>query len=295
MLNLELYKVFYYAAKTGSISNAAKELFITQPAVSQSIKQLETELGGKVFFRTSRGIKLTSEGRVLYKYIEQAYGLIRTAENKFLEMQNLLSGEIKIGAGDTLSKYYLLPYLREFHEKYPQIKVQVTNRTTFETIELLKSGKVDFGIINLPIKNRERLVIHEVLTVEDCFVCGEKYKDLAQKPISVKDLSNYPLLLLEKGSNTRGFVDNFFLEHNVEVVPEIELGSVNLLIEFAKIGLGISYVVKDFIEDELRNGKVFKIDLLEKIPKRKIGVITLKDVPISSSAKEFLRMLNMSE
>lgn len=295
MINLELYKVFYYAAKTGSISNAAKELFITQPAVSQSIKQLETELGGKVFFRTPRGIKLTSEGKVLYKYIEQAYGLIRTAENKFLEMQSLMSGEIKVGAGDTLSKYYLLPYLREFHEKYSQVKVQVTNRTTFETIELLKSGKVDFGIINLPIKKSDRLVIHEVLTVEDCFVCGEKYRDLAQNPISVKDLLNYPLLLLEKGSNTREFIDNFFLEHNVEVVPEIELGSVNLLIEFAKIGLGISCVVKDFIEDELKNGEFFEIELLEKIPKRKIGVITLKDVPLSSSAKEFLRMLNMKE
>lgn len=294
VINMELYKIFYFAAKSGSISKAAEKLYITQPAVSQAIKHLESQLGGKVFFRTPRGVVLTEEGKILYKYIEQAYNFIMTAENKFLEMQNLMNGEIKIGASDTLCKYYLLPYLSQFHSDYPNIKIQVTNRITQETISLLKVGKVDLGIINLPINNDKKLIIKEVFPVQDCFVCGDKYKDLSESPISLNKLLEYPILLLDKGSTTRKFLDEFIESQGVNITPEIELGSIDLLVSFAKIGLGISCVVKDFVKDELDSSNLHEIKLIEKIPKRNIGIITLKDVPLSNAAKKFIELLHIT-
>lgn len=290
-VNFELYKVFYMVAKEGQISAAAKKLFISQPAVSQSIKQLEEKLGGKVFFRTPKGMKLTSEGQILFKYIEKAYGFIITGESKFQEMQNLQCGEIVIGAGDTLCAHYLLPYLEEFHEEFSHIKIKITNRTTHEILNLLKSGSVDLGIVNLPIEEDKNLEIIETLDLEDCFICGDKYFSNLTEEVSLEELNEYPLILLEKGSNTRSFVDNLFSQNNILVEPEIELGSVDLLVKFAKIGLGISFVTKNFIHNELENKEVYEIKIKEEIPKRKVGVATLKGVPLSSSGKEFFNFL----
>ncbi|HHW48009.1 MAG TPA: LysR family transcriptional regulator [Clostridiaceae bacterium] len=290
-INLELYRVFYYVATAGSISGAAKELFISQPAVSQSIKQLEEKLGGKLFFRTSKGIKLTTEGEVLYKYIDQAYNIIRTAENKFIEMQNLTEGEIKIGAGDTLCRYYLIPYLELFHKEYPGIKIHVTNRTTPETIDLLKSGKVDLGIINLPADVDESVTVEETISIQDCFVAGRNYRYLSEKPISLSELVTYPVMVLEKGTSTRKHIDNFAKEHGIEISPEIELGSIDLLIQFAKIGLGISCVVRNFVDEEIREGDLYEIKLIEPIPERKVGIATLKDFPLSAAAGKFIEIL----
>lgn len=290
-INMELYRIFYYTARAGSISRAAEELFISQPAVSQSVKHLEDKLGGQLFFRTSKGVKLTGEGEVLFKYIEQAYNFITAAENKFTEMQNLLNGEIKIGASDTLCKHYLLPYLGSFHKDYPGVKIHVTNRTTPETINLLKKGKVDFGIISLPIEEDNHLIVTEGSSIQDCFVAGENYRELAESDIFLEKLLEYPLLLLEKESNTRRFIDNYAKAYGYEIIPEIELGSIDLLIQFAKYGLGISCVVRDFVINELDGRELFEIRLKEKIPPRKIGIATLKDVPLSAAAKKIINSL----
>ncbi len=288
---MELYKVFYLVAKAGSISKAAKELFITQPAVSQSIKQLEERLGGKVFVRTPKGIKLTREGEVLYKHFEQAYTLMVTAENRFWEMLNLMSGEIRIGASDTICKYYLLPKLEFFHQTYPELRIQVTNRTTPETISLLRGGEVDLAIINLPIKSDNQLLVSELITIQDCFVVGAKYKHLTKQPIGLKELATYPLLLLEQGSNTRQYIQQYAASLGISLEPEIELGSIDLLIRFAQIGLGIAYVVGDFVAQEIAEGQLFFVPLLEEIPSRSIGVVTLRDVPLAASAKTFIDLL----
>lgn len=290
-VNFDLYRIFYITAKAKSISNAAKELYISQPAVSQSIKQLEDKLGGRLFFRTPKGIVLTAEGEAVFKYIEQAYNFIITAQTKFSEMQNLINGEIKIGASDTLCKFYLLPYLQTFNKNYPDIRIQVTNRTTGETIKLLESGKVDFSIINLPIKTANHLKIIKGMTMQDCFVVGEKYKELASSPIHIKQLIDYPVLLLEKGSNIRQFIDDYALGNEVSLVPEIELGSIDLLVEFARINLGIACAVKNFIPTELDTSKLYELQLIEKIPERNIGIVFLKDVPLSAAARRFIELL----
>jgi LysR family transcriptional regulator, cyn operon transcriptional activator len=288
--NLDWYRVFYFTAKSRSFSKAAEQLYITQPAISYAIKQLETTLGGKLFFRSSRGAALTAEGEVLYKFIEQAYGFLTKAEQQIAEMHQLLRGEIRIGAGDTLCKHYLLPRLEAFHTAYPDIKIQVTNRTSRETVQLLKEGAIDLGIVNLPIED-SHVSIRETLEIQDCFVAGDKYKALANTSLTLQELSKSPLILLENGSSTRRYIDHYAHNLGITIQPEIELGSIDLLVQFARIGLGISCVVKNFIAEELSQSILYEIKLEPPIPPRRVGIITLKNLPLSAAAAHFLQLL----
>jgi DNA-binding transcriptional LysR family regulator len=289
---MEWYRVFYFTAKAGSLSRAAEELFITQPAVTHSIKQLEAKLGGQLFFRTSKGVTLTAEGVVLFKYIEQAYHFISNGERKIAEMHQLVDGEIKIGAGDTLCRHYLLPYLKKFHEDYPNIKIQVTNRTTAETVTLLKEGKIDMGIINLPLPQADSKVqVQESIQLVDCFVTGSSYKHLANAPVSLEALLKHPIILLEKGSSIRAYIDAFAEDQGFPIKPEIELGSIDLLADFARSGFGIACVIKDFVAQELTDGSLYEIKLEVPIPARKVGVVTLKGTPLSVAAKQLLEIM----
>ncbi len=293
-MNLEQYKAFFYTVKYGNISKASEQLYITQPAVSRSIKQLEESLKCALFFRTSKGVKLTPEGEILYKYIEQAFSFIEAGENKLRDVHNLVVGEIRIGVSDTICKYYLIPYLKLFKTLHPGIKVHVICPTTPGIISLLKAGKIDFGIINLPYKD-DQLEFQNILEVQDCFVAGEKYARLSKQMQPLKKIVKQPLLLLEKSSNSRIFIDEYFKTNSVSTEPDFELGNIDLLIQFAKYDFGIACVIRNFIEDELEKGRLYEIKPIEKIPSRHIGVTWLKNVPLSSAAKVLISNLDYLE
>lgn len=291
--NMEWYRAFYEVAQTGSFSKAAERMFITQPAVSHAIKQLEFRLGGALFFRTSRGVKLTAEGETLLKFVSQAYHFLENGEKKIAEMRKLMAGEVKIGAGDTLCRYYLLPHLESFHLQYPDVKIQVTNRTTRETIALLKEGRIDFGIVNLPIDDR-LVEVRESMTLHDCFIAGQALQTrqtAAKKPLSWAELARLPLLMLEKGSSIRSFADDFAGRQGVRLQPEIELGSIELIVQFARIGLGVGCVIREFVADELADGRLREIAVEPALPPRQVGLVTLRDVPLSAAAQRLLEML----
>lgn len=290
-INLELYRVFYFAAKSGSLSKASQLLFISQPAVSQAIKQLEDKLGGQLFFRTSKGIKLTREGESVYKYIEPAYNFIVAAEAEFTEMLDLSKGAIKIGASDMSCKYYLLPYLESFHKVFPQIKIHLTNGPTPETIDQLKKGLIDFGVISLPIEEDNRLVVKEVMSIQDCFVAGENYIELKGRTVPLSELLKYPILLLEKATSTRKYIEDHVRKYSLTLNPEIELATSDLLVEFAKKGFGISCVVRNFAQEDIDKSSLFELQLKEVIPPRQIGIVTLKDAPLSAAAKKFIGII----
>jgi len=289
-VNLERYRVFYHAAQAGSLSRAAKELYLSQPAVSQAVKQLESDVGCPLFVRMARGVRLTEEGKVLFSYIAQAYRLIEAGERKLVELRRLERGEVRIGASDTLCRYVLLPYLEAFHAAYPHIQIHVTNRTSGETAELLMEGRIDFGIVTLPLLH-ERIVVHEGVFLQNCFVVGERRKALAARPVSVTELAGHPLILLEEGSVNRAGIDAYFQSHGVSVKPEIELGSIDLLVQFAKIGLGVACVVRDFITEELNARTLFEVTVEPPLPRHRIGLITLKDTPLSPAANAFIAAL----
>lgn len=293
-VDLDLYRVFHAVARSGSVSAAARELYVSQPAITQAIKRLEEQLGVQLFQRTSRGMSLTPEGDTLWRHIDSAYGLITAAERKLSQVRSLEDGEITVGAGDTLCKHYLVPHLRAFHSLYPKVRIHVTNRTTPETTELLKAGKVDLGIVNLPLSPDPSLAVEETLTVHDCFVAGPGFTHLKDARLTFQELTGHPLLLLERASNSRRFLDSFARSRGVSLTPEIELGSSDLLVEFAAVGLGVACVVREFVGPELRSGRLFEVRLTEELPARGAGIVTMKDVPLSRAAGEFARLLRSS-
>ena len=289
-MNLESFKTFYFAAQYGSISKASEQLYITQPAVSRAIKQLEDDMGCTLFIRTPKGVKLTQEGEVLYKYIDQAFNFISAAKKKIEDIKNLLSGEIRIGVSDTLCKHYPLPHLKRFNMAHPAIKVHVICPTTPEIISHLKAGKIDFGIINMPFHD-EQLHLKSIMEIQDCFVAGEKYKHLSTQKQPLSEIVKHPLLLLERSSNSRLYIDRYFQENSISVRPDFELGNIDLLIQFARFDFGIACVIKNFIKDDLAKGNLYEIEPLEKIPPRSIGAAWLKDVPLSIAASKLINSL----
>ncbi len=287
---LELYKIFCTVVKTGNMSAAAKELYISQPAVSMSIRQLEERLGAPLLIRTTKGVRTTPEGAVLYEYLDQALGLIKTAESKYMEMVNLKTGEIKIGASDTVIQNFLMPYLEKFNSENNNINIKVTNKTTYESLRLLKSGDVDICFVNLPIAEDEDLEIIPCITVNDCLVGGSKFKDLT-KGIDIKDINSYPILLLEDLSNSRRYIDSYAQKNGIVLKPIIELGSSDLLLEFAKINLGLTFAIKEFAKNQIDNEILFEIPLNPPIPSRSIGIVKLKNVALSHAAQKFADLL----
>lgn len=293
-IKLDLYKIFLEVAKSGSFSKGAKNLYMTQPAVSQAINQLERTLKVRLFTRTARGVVLTNEGQLLFEYINSAMNLIKAGEEKLAESKNFLAGVLRVGVGDTISRYYLLPYLERFHNEYPNIKLKIINRTTLEICDLLKTGKIDIGICNLPVKDSALNVI-KLLDIQDIFVCGEKYKHLTSTKLAFSQLAELPLILLEDKSNSRQYVEKFILSKGVKIEPEIELGSHDLLLDFAKINLGIACVIREFSREYLDKGILYQVKLVEEIPKRSIGACFLKSVSLSSTAERFIQYLEKNK
>jgi len=289
-IKLDLYKVFCEVAKYNSFSKAAKSLYMTQPAVSQAISQLESELGVRLFTRMPKGVILTNEGKQLFEYVNSAINLINTGEKKLIEAKNLMSGELNIGVGDTISRYFLLPYLEKFHTNYPNIRLKIINRTTIELCTLIKSGEIDIAICNLPIEDSS-IEVKELMVIHDVFVYGEGYKDELSKPMTIEELTKFPLILLEPSSNSRQYVEKFMLSKGIKIEPEIELGSHELLLEFARINLGISCVVREFSYEYLQKGLLYEVQLIDGIPERSIGVCSLKSVSLSPSSTKFVEIL----
>ena len=205
-INFELYRIFYVVANHSNITKASEEFNISQPAISKSIKNLEDQLGGNLFIRTKRGVTLTEEGKEFYNYIKQAMEYINNAEKKFTNLINLETGCIKIGINTTLTKEFLLPFLEEFHSLYPKIDIQIITNLTSELVKKLKNGLIDILILNIDDKNYGNDVnIIKCKKINDCFVVNNKYQNLVDKKLSLKDLNNYHLILQSKGSNPRKF------------------------------------------------------------------------------------------
>lgn len=293
--NLEYYKVFYYVGKLQSISMAAEELKVSQPAVSQAIRNLEKELGSSLFMRTSKGVRLTAEGEVLYSYVKRGYEIICQGEKKFLEMQDLKSGEICIGASDMTLQFYLLEYLEAFHEEYPKIKVTVTNAPTPETLHHLQDGRIDFGVVSTPMEVERNLHVTPVRQIEDVFVAGRKFSYMQGGRLSYKELETMPLMCLEGNTSTRKYVEEFLQENHVKIEPEFELPTSDMLIQFAKRGLGVASVVKDFAREAIEEGELFQLQFNKPIPKRDFCIVLNDRVPLTAAARKMLEFLNQDK
>lgn len=292
-LNYELYKVFHQVAIHLSFSEAADNLFISQSAVSQNIKNLEKELQTKLFIRSTKKVQLTEAGKTLLDHIEPACNLIENGEKSIKEINALKKGEIHIGANDTISKDYLLPYLSKFHQLYPNIQIKITNRTSSTCIELLLQNKVDFIISNLPNpKITKQMKVDEIFTFNDIFIANKEFKELQNNKVTLKKLKEYPLLMLESKTTTRQFFENTLNKAGIKIEAAVELGSVDLLIEMTKIGLGVSLVPEYSLN--LKNQEIFEVITKEKLPTRKLAVVKMKNIPLSKAAEKFLQVIKNS-
>ena len=294
MVNLELYRVFYVVAKCGSLTKAAEELFISQPAVSQAIKQLETQLGGKLFNRTHKGMELTETGgKQIFATVEKALKLFEEAESKYVELKDTATGIVRICASDTVSTHFLLPYIKEYHQKYPNVNLVLQNCTSSETIELLKGGKGDIGFVNLPIDDTEINLSNTVMQLHDTFVCSDKFKELTNGVVDLKRLQDYPLLMLELSTATRQAIVSFAHSQGIHLHPEIELASLELMCMLAKNGIGIACIPREFVLHELNEEKsLIEIKTNPTLPTRAIGLALPKDKNLTFAVKEFIKLLS---
>jgi len=272
-INFDLYYSFYIVASVGNATKAAEQLFISQPAVTLKIKKLEEQLGVNLFVRTKKGMVLTDEGKVLLGYVKTGIESFANGENALTNLKNLDSGFIRIGASTTVSKHVLMPCLETFHAKYPNIDIQIVNNLTGKLIEELNNGNLDILFLNMPMKDSKEHKVIPVLEVQDIFVGSKKFFEVTNGKINLKDLKDYPLLFQKAPSTTRAFLNKFLKDNNVNLVPKIEVVSYNLIMDLISIGFGIGYATKEFVLDELQNGKLYEIEVTPKPPKRFIGIV----------------------
>lgn len=289
--NFEYYKAFYFAAREKSLTKAAELLNISQPAVSQSMKLLEASVGAKLFLRTARGIRLTPEGEIFYEYVKRGYEQIEQGEQVIRKLLNLEAGELHIGASDMSLQYYLLPYLEKYHEKYPEVKVKITNAPTPATLQHMAEGVVDLCLVSTPFDAPAGIQVRPVREIEDIFVAGRKYIQLKNHMTDFKELQDYPIISLEKNTSTRRYMDELMAQNDVYLNPEFELATSNMIVQFALRNLGIGCVVRDFAKEEIEGGRLFELRFNKIIPKRQICVVTNQKLPTGFAARGLLELL----
>ena len=287
-INFELYKVFYEVANAKSISKGAERLMISQPAVTQSIQTLENELGGKLFVRTPKGVILTNEGETLYNYIKDGMTYFVNGTNKFMSLKSLDEGVLNIGATTVISENYLMPYVKEFHNLYPNININIVNNLTDNLLKDLRNGNLDLVVIAIPSIVPKDLNITYLTDLNDIFVGSKAYKD--ECLISIDNLLKKDILLQKRPSITRTNFDNYLKNNNLICNPKMEVVSHNLLTKLVENNFGIGLVTKEYIKEKL-NETLFEIKTNIKIPKRQLGFATKSEIYPNFTTKKFIEIL----
>lgn len=287
--NLSSYRIFYTVANAGNISKAAKELYISQPAISKSIQKLEESLECKLFSRSSRGVALTDEGALLYSHVKEAFETLTQGEEQLKRSIELGVGHIRIGVSSTLCKFMLLPYLKEFIRRNPHISISISCQSTNETLKLLDNNKIDIGLIGKPavMKNIE---FDYLDNIEDIFVANKEYLDNLKKRGVAADeiLENSTLMLLDKNNMTRKYIDDYLQNNQIEIAESIDISNMDLLIDFAKIGVGVACVIRNFVKEELEEGSLIEVPLGFPIHEREVGFAYKSNTKSSKSLEAFI-------
>lgn len=285
-ISYDWYKIFFWAAECNSITLAAEKLYISQPAVSQCIRQLEEAIGCPLFIRTPKGVKLTAEGKTLYTHISDGVNAFSEGERRLTAMLRLDAGEIRIGASDMTLEFCLLAYLERFHKKYPNIKISITNNPTPQTLELLRHGKIDFAVVSEPFSCEDFEAV-PVREIQDIFICKSTC-DIANN-VSISEFQEQ-FIMLEKNTSTRTFLDKELRGRGINVSPKFELATSSLIVSFTAKNMGIGCVVADFAKDAIAEGCVKEIKVCDPLPPRKICVVRSPE-KISKAADALLKII----
>lgn len=286
---LLLYRYFLATAKQGSVSGAAKALFVSQPAVSAALRQLEKSLGVTLFFRSSRGMALTAEGELLLQYVTKAFSFLEAGEEKLREIAGLEGGFLRIGASDMTLRFFLLEKIERFTAAHPKVRLTVTNAPTPSTLAALRGGEIDLCVVSAPFPAGEDLISYPVREIRDIFIASDRFA-LRGESLRAEQLADYPVVMLEKNTSTRRFCDTHLRSLGVTLDPAIELATSDLVLEFAKKGIGIGCVVEDFAADAIARGEVYEVHLNVPFPKRHFCLVESGAGPSTAAAAEFLRI-----
>lgn len=272
-INLDLYKVFYYVAKNESITRASNELMISQPAISRSIKTLEEQINANLFIRKRDGVVLTEVGEIIFNKIKNAMELIDSAEEDIKSITNLESGSINIGASKTIIHEFLMPFIKKFHIEYPNINIRIFTDKTSELTKKAKMGLVDVIFTNMPYTFPNDFENIKVMDLHDCLVANETFNYLKGKIITKNDLEKLPLLVLTKGATTRIRLDDYCVDNNITIHPEMEFGSNTLIKEFTEAGFGIGLLTREHVEKELKSGDLFELNIELPLKDKYLGMV----------------------
>jgi len=287
--SLSCYRIFYTVAKPATTPKPAKELYISQPAISKSIQKLEESMNCELFRRSSRGVSLTEEGELLYSHVKVAFETLALGEDRLRNSIELGVGHLKIGVSSTLCKYMLLPYLKEFIKLYPHINISITCQSTNDTLKLLEENKIDVGLIGKP-ESLKNIDFYYLAEIKDIFVATKDYlRNLKARGVKEdRILQSSTIMLLDKNNMTRQYIDDYLQENHIVVQDSIDISSMDLLIEFAKISVGVACVIREFVKKELADGSLIEIPLGFPIHKREVGFAYKKSVKPSKSLELFV-------
>ena len=290
--NLSLYKIFHTVAKTGNISKASKELYISQPGVSKALHRLEDHPQTVLFTRSSRGVSLTQDGTLLFQYVDSALHALETGEDLLLRNHSLGISQMRIGVSTTLCKYLLLPYLQQYVQQYPHVRLTISCQSTYQTLSLLEEDRIDIGLVG-KTQNLKSFSFQPLCPIQDTFVATESYlNNLSLRSGSSDLFSNAAFMMLDEENITRQYVDSAFRKHNIVLENVLEITTMDLLIEFAKIGLGIACVIREFVQNELQTGLLKEVDLGVSFPSRTVGFVFRKSALQLPCVSHFLRLFD---
>lgn len=291
-VNFELYRTFYFAAKHKNLTSAAKALYVTQPTVTHAIQLLERELGCTLFVRSQKGVALTPEAQMLFDHVSAAYEHLMEAEEQLNSLKELSTGTVSIGASETTLHHYLIPYLVRYRKAFPQIRLRISNSNTPETLNAIRSGTLDLAVLVMQknCQNPDLSVTH-LSGFTDILIANNDYRDLKGRLVTLKELLSYPLVCMGSGTVTREYLDLLFSDHHLELEPDIELATSDLIVPMVLNGLGIGFVPEPFAANHLAGNSIFQINLKEQLPKREICLICKPDTPLSIAAENLKKML----
>ena len=272
--NLSQYRIFYAVAKAGNISRAAKELYISQPAISKSISKLEDSLNTVLFTRNSRGVQLTDEGQVLFEHTRDAFEELAKGEQELKRIREFNMGHIRIGVSNTLCRFIMVKYLKGFIEQYPHIKITIESQPTTQTLSMLEQQRIDIGLV-VEQKSAKSMNFIPVMDIEDIFVATPSYlENLKLREGADTDVfQSGNLMLLDKNNIPRHYIDDYMSVNEIVANNLLEVTTMDLLIEFARIGLGIGCVIKEFVKEDLDSGRLTQLKLDTPIHKRTVGFL----------------------
>lgn len=295
--NLNLYHIFYTVAKNKNISLAAKELYISQPAISKAISKLENNLETTLFIRSSRGVTLTEEGAILFEQVRNAFTSINNGEEQLRKIARLGVSHLSIGVSITLCKYILLPYLKEFIKENPHVTISITCHPSLETIRDIENGITEIGLVGIP-SDMGTLHYEPICEIQDTFIATDSYlKNLRIRENGTRTslLANANFMMLNKENISRKYVDNYLTSHQITMNNILEINTMDLLIELAKIDLGIACVIRNFVKDDIKNGTFKELTFKRTIPKRRVGFAYREDASMSDTLKKFMEFVKKTQ